>query len=153
MPVWRKILGKPDPDIRSKDIELLVRFFAMRDIDSYRKPLKDFLSKFMHVNRNSSQEILNQSHTIFERTCEAVVENLGEKPFHIRSGLNAAVFDAVMSSFSANLDEIPEDVGARYEELTKNEDFFDAISQGTTDVDKVRKRFSMSLNYLFDKEV
>ena len=152
-PVWRKVLGKPDSDIRSKDIELLVRFFAMRNVAEYRKPLKDFLSKFMHKNRNSSEEKLTESCTIFERTCEAVVENLGEKPFHVRSGLNAAVFDAVMSSFSENLDKIPEDVRARYEKLKKDDEFIDAISQGTTDVDKVRKRLRMSMKHLFDEEI
>ena len=151
LPVWRKILGKRDPDIRSKDIELLVRFFAMRNIEEYRNPLKDFLSKFMHVNKNSSEERLNESHTIFERTCEAVVKNLGERPFHVRSGLNAAVFDAIMNSFSENLNEIPEDVLARYEKLKKDSEFIDAISQGTTDVDKVRKRFRMAKEFLFDK--
>jgi uncharacterized protein with ParB-like and HNH nuclease domain len=44
---WRKILGKETLDTRKKDIELLVRFFAMRDISGYAKPMKDFLSKFM----------------------------------------------------------------------------------------------------------
>ena len=152
-PVWRKILGKPDSDIRSKDIELLVRFFAMRNVAEYRKPLKDFLSKFMHKNKNLSEEKLTEACTIFERTCEAVVEYLGEKPFHVRSGLNAAVFDAVMSSFSENLDKIPEDVRARYEKLKKDDEFIDAISQGTTDVDKVRKRLRMSMKHLFDEEI
>ena len=43
---WRRILGKTEPDSRQRDIELLVRFFAMRDRSAYKKPMKDFLSKY-----------------------------------------------------------------------------------------------------------
>ena len=42
LPEWRQLLGKPAPDARKRDIELLVRFFAMRDLSNYQKPMKDF---------------------------------------------------------------------------------------------------------------
>ncbi|MGH8608955.1 MAG: DUF262 domain-containing protein [Gammaproteobacteria bacterium] len=146
---WRRILGKDSPDSRRKDIELLVRFFAMRDISAYKKPMKDFLSKFMRKNRDAPQEVLTASRKIFERTCDAVIESLGEKPFHVRAGLNAAIFDAVMTAFSKHLDEIPIDIKDRYTRLTKDKDFDTKTRTSTTDVDTVRQRLRQAETLLF----
>ena len=100
-PAWRMILGKDQPDSREKDVELMIRFFAMRDISGYQKPMKDFLSKFMKKNQNPPAASLTESKRIFEETCKQVVKSVGKKPFHIRSGLNTAVSDAVRYSVEA----------------------------------------------------
>lgn len=149
LPTWRNILGKDVPDTRRKDIELLVRFFSMRDILAYKKPMKDFLSNFMKKNRDASKEALEGSREIFERTCDAVVNSLGKKPFHIRAGLNAAVFDAVMTAFSNHLDAIPADVRDRYARLVADEDFNKSTRNSTTDVDTVKERLRQAKKVLF----
>ena len=147
---WREILGRKEPDSRGRDIELLVRFFAMRDISGYRKPMKDFLTRFVRKNRDASNDVLKHNKYLFERTCETVLENLGPKPFHIRSGLNAAVFDAVLSAFSAHFDDVPRDILQRYRNLLNDNDFYECTKQGTTDVDVVHRRFRQAETQLFD---
>lgn len=146
---WRKILGKTEPDSRQRDIELLVRFFAMRDRSAYKKPMKDFLSRFTRKNRNASEEILQSSRQVFEQTCDAVINSLGDKPFHIRSGLNAAVFDAVMVAFSEHLGEIPTNISVRYRDWVKSENCRLNTTQRTTDVGRVRERFRHAEQELF----
>jgi hypothetical protein len=149
LPAWRRILGKDAPDTRRKDIELLVRFFSMRDISAYKKPMKDFLSKFMRKNRDALPDVLAANKKLFERTCNAVILSLTEKPFHIRAGLNTAVFDAVMTAFSKHLDEIPVDIRDRYERL-KGDEIFNANTQtGTTQVDTVKRRLNQAEKVLF----
>jgi hypothetical protein len=148
-PAWRRILGKDKPDTRRRDIELLVRFFAMRDISAYQKPMKDFLSKFMRKNRDVSVEVIEASHDIFKRTCDAVVSSIGERPFHVRAGLNAAVFDGVMTAFSKHVDKIPLDIGARYKRLISNVDFQRRTHDTTTDVNTVRERLGQAEKTLF----
>ena len=148
-PKWRKILGKSEPDRRGKDIELLVRFFALRDISDYKKPMKDFLSRFLKKNKNAKKKALKKYGTLLDRTCDAVVESLGEKPFHISSGLNAAVFDAVTTAFSENLDSIPEDITDRYSRLIKDEEFDKCIRSSTTDLEIVKERFRQASEVLF----
>ena len=148
--IWRAILGKEEPDSRRKDIELLVRFFAMQTLDAYKKPMKDFLSRFMRENKDASKEALEDRRHVFEETCDTVIRTLGEKPFHVRSGMNAAIFDAVMVAFSKHLTQIPEDIKARYNKLVENNDFNRNTSQGTTDVDRVRNRFQQASRELFD---
>jgi hypothetical protein len=146
---WRKILGKNVPDTRKKDIELLIRFFAMRDISGYDKPMKDFLSRFMKKNRAASAEALAATESNFKNTCKAILDSLGERPFHVRAGLNAAVFDAVAVAFSKHLDNLPSDIEQRYERLLENEQFDSATRQATTDADTVRQRFATAEQVLF----
>lgn len=146
---WRKILGKDVPDTRKKDIELLIRFFAMRDISNYEKPMKDFLSRFMKKNKNPSQEALDTTETNFAETCKALLNSLGDKPFHVRAGLNAAVFDAVSVAFSKHLENIPADIKERYQRLLNDPQFDSATRQATTDADTVRERFRKAEAILF----
>lgn len=146
---WRRILGKDKPDTRGKDVELLVRFFAMRNIVAYTKPMKDFLSKFMKKNRDASEETLRANRDLFERTCHEVIASLGPKPFHVRAGLNVAVLDAVMTAFSNHLHEIPADVSERYARLKKDIQFKKNTESGTTAVDAVRERLGQANATLF----
>ena len=148
-PSWKLILGKKEPDKRGKDIELLVRFFAMRDISAYKEPMKDFLSKFMNKHRNASKETLDESRKIFTQTCERVIESLGEKPFHVRKGLNVAVFDSVMTAFPKHLDAIPEDIKGRYNNLVKDDEFVKNTRSSTTNVEIVKRRFHKAETVLF----
>src|SRR5712692_770654 len=117
LPAWRSIVGKPHPDSRQKDVELILRFFALLDHSHYQKPMKDFLSKFMKANREPGQNVLRQFRKLFTTTCTAIVNHLGAKPFHILAGLNSAVFDCVMVSFANNFETIPQDIKQRYEGL------------------------------------
>ena len=113
--------------------------------------MKDFLSRYTQKNRNASEEILQSSRQMFEKTCDAVIKSLGDKPFHIRSGLNAAVFDAVMVAFSEHLDEIPTNISVRYEDWVNSENCNLNTTQRTTDVEKVHERFRQAERELFGR--
>jgi hypothetical protein len=128
---------------------LVIRFFAMRDIDAYDKPMKDFLSKYMRKNRDASDEALKTARNLFDETCEKVSSLLGNKPFHIRTGLNAAVFDSVMTTISNNLSSIPTDLRERYKRLLADADFDRATRESTTDKDRVMLRLRKANEILF----
>lgn len=148
-PSWRSILGKPKLDSRQKDIELILRFLALYNPSKYEKPLKDYLSKYMKHNRNASPEFIDQIKNLFQQTCDAVYNSLGEKPFHIRAGLNSSAFDSVMVAFAKNLNNIPDDIGYRYSNLVDDEDFYSFTSRSTTDVKIVLNRLEMANRILF----
>ena len=149
--VWRKILGRDAPDLRKKDIELILRFFAMRniDLDKYSKPMKDYLNKYMKRNMDPDESELASLRDIFEKTCNSVVSNLGERPFHVRKGLNVAVFDSVMVAFSDNLERVPCDIAGRYKKLIADEKFVDNTKNSTTDVGAIEQRFREATCQLF----
>jgi hypothetical protein len=120
LPDWRSIMGKDSIDSRQRDIELILRFFALLDSTKYQKPMKDFLSK------------------------------LGDRPFHIRRGLNSAVFDCVMVSFAHHLDAVPADIGNRYKQLLEDKTgFLTKVSAGTTDEEVVKDRMRLANERLF----
>ena len=84
-------------------------------------------------------------------TCTAVVNHLGERPFHIRAGLNSAVFDCVMVSFANNSDAIPQDVKPRYKRLLNDSGFLKDVSSSTTNEEMVKDRFQVAAEKLFQK--
>jgi hypothetical protein len=85
---WREILGKPKSDPRLKDIELILRFLALyRGADVYEKPMKAFMTNFMRDNKRGQAN--DQLRPVFEKTTESVRKTLGERPFHLRAGLNS----------------------------------------------------------------
>ena len=143
------MLGKEPSDSRQKDIELMLRFCALRFGPAYEKPMKDFISKFMQRWRHSEGQTLTQIEAAFTNTCKQVRQHLGSKPFHVRAGLNSAVFDAVMIAFSLNQGSIPADVAARYRKLVYSPEFERRTSGGTTDVESVKERIRLAKEKLF----
>ncbi len=151
LPLWRRILGKPEPDGRMRDIELILRFFSLKHaLDAYEKPLKDFMSRYMRRHANASTEQIGAYRQEFTQTLDAVHANLGDRPFHLRAGLNSSAFDAIFVAFAGNIDAVPPDVRDRYLALTASEAFQDMIRSGTTDVEQVRGRIALAERQLFE---
>lgn len=149
---WRKILGRNGPDPQKNDIELILLFFAMRNMgtDKYIKPMKDYLNRFMKRNMNPGEGILAGFEDVFKETCSTIVAKLGERPFHVRRGLNVAVFDSAMVAFSNNIGRVPPDVRDRYKRLKVDEKFVESTTNSTTDADVVVRRFRETELQLFN---
>ena len=149
LPEWRQILGKEQNDSRQKDIELILRFFALKFGPTYEKPMKDYMSKFMRRWRHKDAATIAQMGEVFSQTCKSLVQHLGTRTFHVRAGLNSAVYDAVMLAFSSHLDSIPTDVKARYKKLVYSADFERRTRGSTTDVETVKERIRLANEKLF----
>ena len=147
---WRAIMGSPKPSSRQQDVELALRMISLYDRqDRYQKPMKDFLNSMMNDHRNSTQKSLDEWEKLFSATSKNIVHCLGEKPFHIRSGLNRAVFDSVAVAFARNPDRIPSDIQERYACLIEDPDFQRSINSSTTDVSNVHGRIAAAERILF----
>lgn len=146
---WRLILGRNKPDHRMKDLELILRLFSLTDINKYQKPLKDHMSKYMKRNRDISPKELIDISSKFNKTCHSVLQSLGEKPFHVKKGLNSAIFDCVMASFYNNQKKIPKDISQRYKKLVNELEKEKLITSSTTNDEIVKKRFKVANQILF----
>ena len=145
---WRTIFGRPHPDKRQRDVELIIRFLALHDdIGNYRKPMKSFLNSFTAKHSNADNEQLWHCESLFRKTVDTVAEYLGEKPFHIYSGLNAAVFDSVFVAI-AQLDKIPVDLEQRYRNLIVDSRYSECVSAGTTETNIVPRRIELAYQAL-----
>lgn len=144
---WRKIFGTPALHKRQKDVELILRFFAFLDNgDNYEKPIKDFMSNYMKDKQYLPDEKLNRMEQIFKETCDLVLTDLGEKPFHIWSGLNVAAYDSVFTTL-AKADAI-DDLANKYESLKSDESFIKGVRGSTTDESIIELRMILARQYL-----
>ena len=142
---WRKIIGKPVPDPRMRDIEMILRFVALDFFaDEYKKPMKDFLSWAMKQKRSLSEAAAEALGDKFRQTCTRIVTTLGEKPFHITKGMNPAVFDSLFTAIANHPDPLPSDFKERCEILVKSEEFKSSASYRTTDADAVARRLDLA---------
>ena len=148
---WRLLMGRSGPDSRLKDVELVLRFFALRDdLDTYDRPMKDFLSSYMRRHRNPPPAFVTDHLHLFQSTSKALVSNLGPRAFHILAGLNVAVLDSVAVAFSKHLPSISSDVKKRFEHLVQDKDYRDLVTGPTADVSNVRDRMKTAEHTLFD---
>lgn len=116
---WRKIIVKPKPDKRLRDVEMVLRCLVLhREWKEYDKPMKGFLNAFMSKTKKLPEEekavLLKQLREVFIQTCEAIANNLPDKPFHLRGRINYAAMDSIFNAVAQSA-EVPDDIAKRYE--------------------------------------
>jgi uncharacterized protein with ParB-like and HNH nuclease domain len=146
---WRKIFGNITPHKRQKDVELILRFFAFHEKgEEYERPIKDFMSNYMKENQEISEVKSQQLEALFKQTCDNVISSLGEKPFHIWSGLNVAAFDSIFTTLSTH--GFAHDVKDRFVKLKADEDFIKGVRGATADESIVELRMLLAKQYLVE---
>lgn len=145
---WRTLIGPVSS--RLKDVELILRFFSLLFYrNSYRRPMKDFLNRYMAKNKKLSSQTADQLTEIFTRTSGTVLAILGKDAFRPERGVNAALVDALMVGVgTAILNEHVDKnkiIKARAA-LLKDHEFIDAISTGTSQKDKVDLRITKAIS-------
>jgi len=149
---WRRILGKSTFDKHQKDVELLLRVFALtQSWEKYEKPMKEYLNVAMDHNSSGTTQRVKWFAERFLRATNLVVEQLGPKPFHIRGPLNTSALDSVLSTIIENLDKLPADLGVRYKKLKADDNFINATFSATSDVGVLQTRFKTAAEILTQK--
>lgn len=162
---WRIMFGAPSPDKRMRDIELILRFFALSDdyiISSSSAPynisLKQYLNEYMGWY-NSDEKIIPLKGK-FEAAIDFVYKSFGDAAFHnisasnpdrFISNLSSTVFDAVMiaswKAIQAGLTPLEKDVAiSRKIMVLRDPDYQKILSQETMRSANIRKR----ANDMFD---
>lgn len=137
---WRSIFGKIHN--RSKDQELILRFFALfYELENYKSPINKFLNKFMQQNRRFKNIPHNEFQNLFTETMKRLSEALPEKPFRPSKALNVAFFD----SFSVAVARVPNcssnQIKIAYDLLMNNEKYLSLINDTTSSPNRVKRRF------------
>jgi len=148
-PTWRFLLASKNVNVRRKDEELILRFFALYyNLDSYRRPMNEFLSRFMDEHQDPSDLDIEEMERIFDATISIIQINVGPRAFRPNGPLNTAAFDAIMYTIAKNKDRLYPDWGIRMDNLFKDDIFSHTINQSTTDNDTVRMRMEITQRYL-----
>lgn len=94
-----------------QDVELVLRFFALRSVEHYSRGMQPFLDMYMHRSKSFSSAEVSEMENLFIETIEMVSRIYGEytfRSFDLKKGWSKtgqkAVFDAVMVSSSNYLD-------------------------------------------------
>lgn len=148
---WRKIIGKPLLVKHQRDVELVLRMFALSTKwNTYEKPMKEFLNVTMSRNKKGDSKRLMRFIAKFPKTCSLIVKKLGVKPFHLRGPMNTSAFDSAFCTIMDNYGNLKDDLLEKYSELKKDEDFYEYTTVGTTDARTLKKRFKLVKKYLVD---
>jgi hypothetical protein len=143
---WRELYGRRSP--RLKDLELILRFFGLYFRSAqYKRPMKDFLNKFMAYNRDLTKHPEAELTKLFETAVDQIFQHLGRAAFRPQRSVNAAVLDAVMVGVARRLSKGPilsQDLKAAYDQLMASEEFQRRTSRATADEESVRERLKMA---------
>lgn len=152
-PNWRRILGKPYIDKHQKDVELLLRVFALTgSAGSYEKPMKEFLNTAMKRHQGGETKKATAFFDAFPKMTKMVIEKLGDKPFCLRGPLNISALDSVCSVLIENIGMgYIDGLGKRYETLKSDKDFQTHTSYNTTDSKTVEDRIKAVRRHLLGK--
>ena len=144
-------------DEKMEEVELVLRFFALRHVDNLQKGMKEFLDLYMIKSLRFSETDILELKAIFERTLDLADRIYGInlfKPFDPQSQTwgdrsNKAYYDAVMVGFSRHLDraDLLIDCQEKVIELTKKlfeqEDSSLLTGEGNTKKADIQKRISL----------
>jgi len=145
-PDWRRILGKKNLDKHQRDVELLLRVFALRYYwREYEKPMKGFLNEKMKANQSGETSKVKEFKEKFPVACKELVEALGDRPFHARGPLNSSILDVMLVSLLSGEVGIDE-LSKRYASIISEKTFSDYTSLATTDTATVGNKFKYVLN-------
>lgn len=159
------------------DMENILRFFSITDIEHiefYNKNqiiLKKFLNEYMSQNSNIDVTKYESLKSSFENMMHFINISLGNIAFNKLSFKNNeeltysetyvpkfhhTIFEAILAAFlyaSRYLDFSKYDFSELKEkhiQLLNNEEFKDAISNRTTNMENIKKRITLATKYLFD---
>ena len=163
-PDFMFLVGLKKPDKRMKDLELVLRFAAFYHVTylKYQAPMKRFFNREMEKYQHINDEEAQQLREAFKNSVQIVKSLFGESAFKRFSRgseanpsgvwetqqFNTSLYDVMMGIFCnkdknqvyAALDSIREGL---IELMATNPDFIDAITLGTSDNDRVIKRFDL----------
>ncbi len=167
-PNWRTLFGKLEVDPRMRDMEFILRFFALdtdfiKNNESSSISLKKYLNEFMGATSSQINQIVEERRAIFNFVMQFIIENIGENAFYnitggddtkIRKRFYPTIFDAICPAvaiahrhFGNNIPT--ENLESKRLELLKDTEFRKYISEGTMQISHIHGRINKALNYLF----
>ena len=145
---WQSILGLRRPDKSQKDVELVLRLFALfQNWDLYEKPMLRYLNNEMRSNRQFDTEEAGEFKRQFPRVCR-LVNNTLERPFRPNRVINTASLEAVFITLLENPSIDAGRLDRNYDALMRDPVFIDNIRGGTTDTTVLQTRIQRAKDIL-----
>lgn len=145
-PRWRKFTGLPEADLHMKDMEILLRGFALLFYgESYKPSMTRFLNEASKKFQDFSQPDVTYLESLFHSFLDACSE-LTVKAFHGKSAVfTISIYDAVFAAICRHPLEKKELVtrkvdSAKLAELKSDSEFVETSQSRTAGTGNVKKR-------------
>ena len=149
---WRQLLGRQRLDKHQRDVELLLRLFAISfHRDDYEKPLKEFLNKTMNKEQKGGSADFLDFKARFPVLAAELLLALGPAPFSIRGPLNYAALEAVVCTLFG-VKKLPSDLGERYAKLKAEKRFVETTTYSTSDLSVLKQRLKITQEILLGRK-
>jgi uncharacterized protein with ParB-like and HNH nuclease domain len=164
---WRKLFGEKEEDVRMRDMEYILRFFALsnneiKNITTSSISLKKYLNEFMGNPSNNTESSSKIFYSDFLSMVQKILNLFGENAFNNISKttndyikkFHPTIFDAIAVSTSYAMKHDFDftkitDYKDRHLKLIQNKDFMNYVSIRTTNKDHIIGRISLALEYLY----
>jgi uncharacterized protein with ParB-like and HNH nuclease domain len=146
-PEWRRILANQEPDLHMKDVEVLLRGFALLiDSENYSPSMVRFLNQFSRMCRGLSPEKIKYLSDLLDSFFLACA-NLPEEAFLNKKNrrFNVALYECAFASICSTAFREERLLKgaisqANLAQLEEDQEFLDAMLEGTTQTKNVKNR-------------
>lgn len=143
---WRTLLGTPAADPRLKDMEIVLRAFAMADnSDNYKPSMVRFLNNYADSTQRMPAADVKVRSDKFEEFV-SIAATLDRANFVISNRFSVPIFEAVYAAFFAITNPHLDDEVMRA--LKNDADFVEATSDKTTNTRNVASRIEVAKRFL-----
>lgn len=157
-PCWRNLVGKKEEDDKFRDVEVLLRSYALLyDGTLYSGSMIRFLNRFSKEAQSFDKEKIEQSKKIFFDFIN-ICADIDKKHFLTKTGsFNVSLFDAVFVTIAERILSDGVDKAAitqnAFNALREDEKFKTAITHSTSHVESVKTRLHLARKYLYGIEL
>ena len=146
-PAWRRLYGNRSR--RLKDMEMILRFFAFHYYDAkYRRPMKEFLNRYMAGNKDLARQPEDELARTFTDTVTVLDEAVGARAFRPARVVNAAVVDSLMTGLTRRIKEGPindlPQLAHEHAVLMRNQSYRGAVETATSQEANVKTRLELA---------
>ena len=149
--IWRKLIRRSKADLYSKDMEMILRFFALfYNLHNYKNPMKNFLNEFMEEHDNMNDAEQKRYEQLFCATVVFIHQFMGDSAFCGRGKRpSAPIMDSLMYGVAKRLtdgalDWSPEEVKNAMKTMLANPEYQKATSERTSTIEHVNQRLNLS---------
>ena len=152
---WRTLVGKREEDDKFRDVEVLLRSFALLYCEkSYTGSMVQFLNRFSKEAQKFDEKEVEKCKELFEDFL-VICGTIDPKEFLTKTGsFNVSLFDSVFVVIAERIlssgIESAKISSEAFDLLKNDEDFRTAITHSTSHADSVKKRLSLARKYLYE---
>jgi len=147
---WRKLMGSTEPDLHMRDVEILLRSFAMlMDKENYKTPMAAFLNNYSKKCKTISEDQVIYLDILFNKFLNSCNQLEDKAFFGGKKQFSTLTFESVFVAVCADAFEhrktnIQEISNEKLDKLFGNDEFNKACQSNTASKNNMQKRMDIA---------